>query len=373
MITIEVDGIRYTHFKNVSISTTLEAIADQFSIVATAQETNNFPITQRAECRALIDNVPIVTGFIETLTVNYDVNSHQISITGSDKTVDVVDTTCADDMVFTGDITFKRFVELALKQAGVTGIQVIDAVGDIEPLKEADIQSSETGEPLFSFLERHARSRQILLSSNGDGNIELTRNSTQLINNYQLLNRKNDPNNTILSATLTLDDTQRFNRYIIKSQTAPNSFAALFSSQPASEMANKEAESVDDDIRESRILRLEAEKSSSVEQAQPRADYENNIRRIRSKPYSATVAGHVIPGTTTPFPVNRLIKVEDVLADLNETMLINSVTYNLSNNESTTTFGLVDQSAYSKEATKPVIQKRSSSSSADLIKALTGG
>jgi len=366
MITIEVEGVRYTHFKEISISSFLDSFADEFNITATADELTNFPIKQRAKCRALINDIPIVTGFIETIEISYDAGSHDIRITGSDKTVDVTDGTCGDGIVFEGEITFKSFIELVLKKSDITGIKVINEVADIKTLKEGEAQAGEVGETIFAFIERIARKLQVILTSDGNGDIVITRSSTQSVSGFQLINRLDNPTNTILSASRTLNDKGRFNRYIAKSQTSSTN---LFSDpQPSSQTVNKEGGATDSEIRPTRILRFEAESATETEGVSDRATWEANIRRIRSESYEVVVAGHTIPGTDTPIPVNRLIKVDDIFADISAVMLINRVTYNLSEGASNTTIGLVTKDAYTVQAQEPIKDKRSNKQSINFKK-----
>lgn len=365
MITIEVEGVRYTHFKEISISNFLDSFADEFNITATAKELDNFPIKIGAPCRALINGTPIVTGFIETIEISYDAGSHDIRITGSDKTVDVTDGTCGDNMVFEGEITFKSFIESVLKKSDISGIKVINDVADIETLKGDEIQAGEVGETVFAFIERIARKLQVILTSDGNGDIVITRSSTQSVGNFQLINRLNDPANTILSGTRTLNNKDRFNKYIIKSQKSLSPSNPFL--EPTSQLVNKEGIATDDKVRATRILRMEAESATGKDGLDDRAAYEANIRRIRSNTYEVVVAGHTIPGTNTPIPVNRLIKVDDITTEISAVMLINRLTYNLSNGASSTSIGLVDKDAYTVQAQEPIQDARSNKKTDNLF------
>lgn len=364
MITIEIDGIRYNHFQNVSISHFLDSIADEFTITATAKESKGFPIRQRATCRALINDVPVVTGFIETIGISYDVSSYTIDISGSDKTVDVVDTTCAERMTFKGGLTLKKLIELSLEKTGVTGISVKSEVPEsrLTPFKDNEIEAAETGETVFSFIEKHARKKNVLLTSDGNGDIVITLSSSEMIDGLQLINRVNDPRNNIISASRTLDDKQRFNKYIFKSQDAPNE---ALGSIDTDQMTNKAGQAIDSEVRESRVLRMQSESVLDATELKERAAWEADIRRIRSESYEAVISGHTIPGTLTPIPINKLIKIDDVLANINSVMLINRVVYSLSNNNCTTTLGLVNKTAYTRQAEFSAFEKRSNKESLD--------
>ncbi len=384
MITIEVNGVRYTHFTQLSVASILDSIADTFKITATSGEMESFPINAGDRCRALINDTPIMTGFIASINEAFSIDQHNFEITGESKTVDLVDVTAGDNMVFKGDFSFKAFIESVLKQSKQSGIAVIDLVGNIEPLRQNEIQAAETGEPIFSFIERHARQRQVILTGNANGNIEIIRDTTQFIGGgFSLISRKNDANNNIKSLNYNVDVRQRFNQYVVKSQESPSSFLSLNAAPTAQDAASKQGIATDGKIRKNRILIMEAENSVGNGPAQARAKYEANIRRVRSETVQVTVAGHVNPNTKQPFRTNRLIPIDynNVFRRINATMLINSVIFNLSNDQSETVLGLIDRSAYSIEAQKPIKQQRSDSfggllgtpETQELLASLTGG
>jgi prophage tail gpP-like protein len=363
MITIEIDGVEYTNFTSLSVSFFLDSIADEFVVSAVTDITEGFPVKQRATCRALVEGVPVVTGYIEQVSGSYDSKSYTIEISGKDKTVDVVDTTCAEDMTFEGETTLHSLIEQSLEKCGVTDIKVINEVDGLEPFSKKDLEAAQTGESLFAFIERHARKRQVLLTSNGNGDIVITR-SADLLSGFELINKPNDPRNNIIAGDFNLDDSQRYNKYIFTTQDSP-SFGEF--STDSEDATNKDKFSTDSQIRITRIYRAQAESPLSNEELQDRADWEANNRRIRSLSYSCKVAGHTIPGTKTPIPVNKLVKVDDSFANISSVMLINRVVYNLTKDDESTTIGLVNKSAYTLQAEFSKFEKRTNEESFDFL------
>ena len=95
------------------------------------------------------------------------------------------------------------------------------------------------------------------------------------------------------------------------------------------------------------------ETNSSDSETRKRAEWEKNIRKARSRVYSAVVDGFRNQ-TGELWKVNQLVRVDDVFAGINSVMLVNSVIYSLTEDEgSTTSLSLVNRDAYTLEIAEP--------------------
>src|SRR6056297_2660353 len=104
-ITLEVNGIRYGNFTSINVYKSIETISGTFNFSATSDDVIVFPIQAGATCKVLVDNTAIITGFVENISVNYDSQSHNLQISGRDKTCDIIDSSVIGKKEFTGPIT----------------------------------------------------------------------------------------------------------------------------------------------------------------------------------------------------------------------------------------------------------------------------
>lgn len=367
MLALEVDGKPFVNFTSIGVNKSLEMISGTFVFQATITDNDQFPIKTGQLCRVIVDNspspIPVITGFVEIVEGQSDAASDTISIQGRDKTADLIDSTLtADQSDFPGPISLKKMAETAMQKAGITGIAVINNVAGLEDFKTSDFQASEVEETIFEFLERYARKRQVVLTSNGDGNLVITR-SGQTKSPFKLIRLLEDTENqnTVLSSRYRTDISQRFNRYIVKSQTNPSA-DPFTDTTSAKDATNTEGLAIDDQIRESRTLTIINESSNKNDGNNVRADWEARFRKTRGETYGCNVQGFIVPNTDTIWEPNVLFDVTDEKYEVDEILLLREANYTFSLQEgSIVSLNFVPSNAYSLELERPVAEKNTSS------------
>ncbi|MEE8341958.1 MAG: hypothetical protein V3S42_04535 [Candidatus Neomarinimicrobiota bacterium] len=359
MIAIEVEGSRFEGFTTASVTKSLDTLSGSFSFDATKQQLINLPFSVGQACQIFVQDKKIITGFIDIVSVNYSRDEHLINIQGRDKTSDVIDSTIGESVEFTGNISLAEIITMTLSNVGISGINVTDSVGTLDLFNGSEIESGEVGESVFDFIERLARKRQVLLNSDGDGNIVISRSSSQIVDET-IVNQENSGN--ILSGTISYNSTNRFNRYIVRSQDNNTGLSLFGKSVDQEKSYNRKGESIDEDIRDSRVLNVIAGESYTDNDSLNRAKWEQNIRRVQSTDYSAVVQGFFRGESNEIWQENVLVQIKDSFAGLNGIMLLNSLNYSFSiDSGSRTTLNFIDRDAYKIEADKPAVTKRSNS------------
>lgn len=348
-IYIEVNGIQYTNFESARVVCQLDAIASQFEFVAVSTKNEPLPFQLDDACTITIDDEKVLTGFIEKINVNYTSTDHTITIAGRSKTSDIIDS-MINNLELRPPITLQAAIEKVISHIGAS-IQVIDNLGDIDPFNKAeDLLSPGVGENAFQFIEKLARKRQVLLTTNGDGNIVITQSGEDTAPTG-LQNVVGGNENNIESASVSYDSTERFNKYISKSQlniTAINFSGAVGAKDIVSQ---KSPVVVDEETRASRQLVIQAESASSDQQNQKRAQWEANIRKSRSKVYSTSISNFSEDGIL--WRPNQLVSINDDFSGINAQMLVNTVTFVQDISGSNTTIALVDRDAYTLRLNEP--------------------
>lgn len=360
MITLELSGVRFTNFLSINVERSIENVYGTFNFRATFAKELGFPIKRRQPCRVLVNETPIITGFVEVIDIQYGADSHTVTIRGADATVDVFKSQLDSDIEFVPPISLEAIIRQTLAKINITKMKVINEAGLLDDFQQSDLVSGRVGETAFAFIENYARKRQVFITTDGLGNIVLARGSSQRNILGGLYNIVGDPaqRNNILSSSTVFDDSERFYKYKAISQLNPTSLNDMFSVEDESfdiggdgskNVVESSAETTDASIRNTRMLVFNSESSSSSEELKKRVNWEINIRRVRSAVYKATVQGDTYDGIN-PWRVNRLVQVIDNFASINASLLIKSVAFELSLEGGTkTTLELVVADGYSPE------------------------
>ena len=378
MIALVVDGNAYTEFTSITCSKSLDSVSGEFNFSAVSPGSpvkNKFPFSTGQTCKVVVDGVVQLTGYIEIMEVSYSTKSHTINIAGRDITADIIDSTLGEKIQFdVGQFQLTEGVEgpaaphqqglnlidiiqITLDAAEIEGnIKVINQAGEIKPFTASDIVAGEIDSTVFEFIEVYARMRQVILTTDGLGNIVLVRSSGQELISGGLFNVVDGNKNNIKSATMRVNSAERFSEYIAFSQENATGLQAIFGG-----LSDQKGSAQDSSIRSGRKLHFYAEKTADTDTCELRAEWEANLRAVRAFNYSAKVAYHSAfidrEGNGVPWELNKLITVKDEFANVNEQLLINRITWAFTlSTGSTTTLGLVRKDAYQIELTNPTVK-----------------
>jgi len=349
---LQVDGVPFDNFLSFSVSRSIDQFSGTFSISASDADKTLFPIKLGSRVRATINDVAVLTGYVESISPSVSAGSHAVDLSGRDVTADLIDSTLsAGGVELTPPVSFVDVINRVQTAIG-TSLEVKNNVSGLAPFTPSEIASCKAGDGAFSFLEKFARARQVLLNTDGEGRITISRNSKDRLD-FSLINRRDGVGNNVLTSSATYSNADRFYKYVVVSQ-ANLAGANDYGIPDLEDMVSTISKPViDNAIRKSRTLYLVAEKNSSSGQSYERAVWECNFRKAKSRTYSATLDGLVVTGTDSPFPVNRLVQVEDEDAGISATMLIKAVSFSVSSSGEETSLTLVNRDAYSLELSDP--------------------
>lgn len=359
-IVIEIAGIRYTGFTDISVTKTMDTMAGSFRFAATSDDVTVFPIKVGDSCSIIIVDVPIIKGFVEIVSVDYSAGSHSIIIEGRDKTADIIDSTLFGNIEITKGATLEKVIKKVLDDLDITDIEIINNVSGLQPFTN-ELESGKTGQNAFDFIQTYCRKRQVIVASDGLGNILIQRAGTNVIP-VHLLNQKGGEFNNIISSHVSYNHTQRFNSVKVKSQGNSSAFDVTFQN-----IANNEASATDSLIRSTRKMVVIAESSSDKTTVQERATWEVNIRRARSFQYSVSIQDFTYDKTNLWLP-NNLVNVLDQYADVEGQFLIRAITYAQSLGVgSAVDMTLTTRDAYNLEAEQAVRDAQENKAGGNLI------
>lgn len=347
---IRKNGLDLVNFTNASVFRSMESVSGYFNFVSTADEQNRLPIRENNRVEIVVDKQVVLTGFVEGIESNAAKDAHDFRATGRDVLGDLYDSAVGEVSEFTGSVQLIDICRAVLDGINLAEVVVFDetSIGivgpstSLLPFDEWDIASAEPGTKAFEFLELFARKRQVLLTTDGQGNLILSRN-----NGIKLpVKLKTGQDGNLKNARKIIDNTERYRAYTAHSQLNPIRMVA--GTKPR-ELVQQKGLAEDTEMRVSRIFTFNAEESSDSFTAKDRAIWEANFRRARSLTYTGTVQGHSANGIL--WIPNRLVDVDDSFNDIKATLLIRSVRYNSSIDlGNTTTLDMTFLSAYTLQA-----------------------
>jgi len=220
-IVIAIDNFIYDGFVDVSISRSIEKFCGEFSFTTTVKEDEdrviNNPIKVQSEVAIFIDSVLVLTGTIESLSVNYNPTSHIITASGRDRTGDLVDSSCIKKQY--NERNFAKLLRLVLNDNGYSNIKIIDNLPIPAVLPSSEVIRIENNDTIFSFIDKYANRLQIFMLSDADGNIVISTEGSEG-SGGALISRKNDENNNIISANFNISSNDRFKYVDVYSQSS---------------------------------------------------------------------------------------------------------------------------------------------------------
>ena len=359
---LQVNGIEYTEFVEANTVLRLDALTNTFGFEATSDEARPLPFLGGEACKVSVDGEQVLSGFIELVNVDgegSDPPSHQIDIQGRDRTGDFLDSSITGKLSdITGNISLKRVIEAVILHldSSSTRLKVIDNANPDRFNAGEDLQAPEPGDNAFDFVESLARKRQVILTSNADGDIVIQAGAGVAAPGAFIQNQVASNDNNVLRYSLSLDTPGRFNRYFPVAQLNTSTLFSGFSGPAGAASIVDQGGTIpatDSEIRQGRQMVLIAENPSSDGQGEKRSAWERDIRRARGKVYSATVQGFRDPAGNL-WKINTLVPVLDDYAGIESTMLVNSVTYKMGPEGRTTTLSFIEADAYTLSLAEPL-------------------
>ena len=349
IFSIVINGNRYNlGFSSIEVNRSIDDFCGtfKFKTINNLPKNTKFPITRMANCSIFLDDVQIMNGYVEVIEDEADDGSHEITISGRDITCDIV-----DSKIILKDIkppyTVKTVVDEILAILNLTGL--IKLVGD-SPSEASQLHSSDDAESCFDILAEIAAKKSYLLTTNGDGNIQLLRATDET--QYKTILSFIPGQGNIKKRSIKYDDSKRFNSYRLINQGSVLT-DAVFGIKRTNLQDKKDNITAinytitDPLVRNSRILTFKPDDSSGAADAKKRCTWEMTYRKSEAFVYTCTVKGLYAQNDDDMWKINRLVRVIDQSEGLDTVLLIKAVKFTQSVDEGgQTELTLVDKLAF---------------------------
>lgn len=330
-VRLKVDGMIYGGWTSIDIRRSLDHAADTFALGLTdrwAGEDTPRPIRMGSACEVWIGEEKLITGYVDDVNPSYDGSQRSIEIEGRSKVADLIDCALAtNDQQY--QFNEQNFAAIAQRLAKHFGIKTIDLVGKYKPARHRNM---EAGQRVFEFLEEVAREEAVLLVSDADGNLVITRASNERITTALELGQ----NTRSAQGRFSMRD--RFSQYRFLSQ-------GIGWNERNGEASAHIVGQAEDLLPRFRPTTTLAEDASTPEAIRRRAEWQRNVAYGRSMQVTYTVAGwRHDAGLWEP---NRLVRIVDAWMGLDGVWwLISAVRFRLDENGSRTEITVMPKEAF---------------------------
>ena len=281
-------------------------------------------------CAVSLDSDVVITGFIDSVGVNYNAHAHAITVAGRDRTADLVDCSASGKP---GEWHDERLEAIAAQLAAPFGITVTTGPG-VNTGVPFERFRVEEGESAWEAIERACRFRGVLPLSDGRGQLVLGRPERKRAA-VELVHGEN-----IISASTFIDWTNRFSDYRLLGQQPGSDFLT------GSEAAHVIGNAVDRGVNRFRPLTILAEQGLTDAEALERIEWEASVRSARARTAGIIVQGwREIPGGDLWEP-GRLVVVSDPWLGLERELLISAVRQSITERGTITTLQLYPEGAF---------------------------
>jgi len=377
-IKVTINGQEFVEFVSISIDRSLESLCATFNMSTTfnfSEDELPFPLGSVIQIKC--NNIKVFTGFVENIGINLADNEYTISLSGRDILADFVDSTVGANGNIKTPASLKQIVQNLLSYLGMNYIKVIDRLSP-DPFSRVDAIQSNPTDTCYSVAERYAKKRQVFLMSNGNGDIIIDRPNN---NPYSYVGRVREDgfvevfeankqltptlrvdsqsfrSNSVIRADLSLNDNTRFHTYRSRNQynpmTGENRKKKLQGSVPGVNYTT-----VDEDIRTSRVLDVIYDSVNLAEDTKKHLEWEKAFRYANSEVYSCTVPNWSPEETGEPWKINSLVDIEDDLLGIDDTLLIGSVQFTLTESQLETSLVLKPADAYEVDIPKSKVERK---------------
>lgn len=269
------DNTYFGGWKKVRVTRSIEQMAGAFELDMADRwpgQVRAVPVRPGKACQVFLDSHPVINGFIDSPSPEFDSGRHSITAAGRDKTADLVDCSA---IYKSGQWHGARLDRIARDLIAPFNIKLIVDTDVGAAFGSYNIQEGET---VFECLERAARTRALLLTSNALGDLVITRAGKNkavdtLVEGVNIKAGRGD-----------FSHKDRFSKYIVKGQ-------GKLGSDGDEEYAAPSASVEDPAITRYRPLIVLSENHGSSKSLKDRAEWERMIRYGRSVRGTLTVQG----------------------------------------------------------------------------------
>jgi prophage tail gpP-like protein len=221
LVTVLANGIPLSGWLEVHVDQAHDKVSGQAMIKMSAQPGIVLPMHVGDSAIVLIDGQPVLTGHVHEVFGDLDISHHHNNVVCRDNTQDFIDSTVGPGLKIQPPVTLQQLITQTLGVMGLSHIGVIDNIRP-DPYQQGEQVSASIDDRGFSFIDAWAQKRQVLLHTDGKGNIVIDRNQRLRGAGYLLSTYGDDPLNNVQRSQYRNSDLNRHNLVAVNGQKSTN-------------------------------------------------------------------------------------------------------------------------------------------------------
>jgi len=321
-ITLRVDGQIYGGWQKVRINRSLRDVAGDFELSLTRKwdDAKAMVIKPGSACTVHIGSDLALTGYVDDFIPSYDAEAVEWVVQGRSKTSDLVDCSAIYKSGQWQNVSLDRVARDLCAPFGIK-VMVECELGD-----KFQRVTIEQGETCFELLDRLAKQRAILLTTNEAGDLVLTQASDTDMGASLVLGGKTG---NILAARGKFSMRDRASEWIVKGSGYGG--GSTWDATATSTLAGQKSTITDPGVTRYRPRIIIAEDITTAAGASKRGQWQKQRSIGEGTQTEATVAGwrtQGMKGDTGPlWRINRMCPIKDEIQGLDARWLIVTVSF----------------------------------------------
>lgn len=335
-ITLTVGGVDWTGWESLQASRSVDAMAGAFSLgLANRVQYGGaaLPLSPGMECVLSCGSDTLVTGFIDSVSQSLDVGRHGITVSGRDRSADLVDSSAVHTP---GSWKGASLTDICSALCAPFGIAVTLEGNQGQPFTAFQIQP---GESVAEAMQRLLKQRELVAMPDGKGGLRLARLAQQT-RSAVLQEGVN-----VLSASVTCDASERFSEYLVTGQKQGTD-------KDFGKGCAVKANVTDEQIKRYRPLVIRASQQGDMAYMRQRAWWEMTTRRADGTSVQVTVQGWR-DDLGQLWEPGELVPVSLPVLGISQSLLVGEVTWTRDSGGTTTQLTLKDPAAWQQEPETP--------------------
>lgn len=330
-VVVILDGVPFQGWKRVHISQSFDKATGEGSLTISPQPGNPLPADVGSTCQIILAGRPVITGSVHEVSGSHGWEDHDIELSIRDKTQDLIDSTVGPGLEFKPPVKLKQVADKTLSHMGLSGIKVIDNVGPPPYRQGGELPIATLTEYGHDWLDKWAKKRQVVLNTDGKGNLVIDRNQKKRGAGGLFKLFEDSPINNVKKASYKNSDKGRHNETNCAGQKSTND--PYWETRPKGDepaQANPLSENVgkakDSSVRPERKIHYRARHGVEGKTPKDAARWRANLARARNYTYEATVSGFEMAPGELWWP-GVIIPVRDDHFLISDEMFVKEVTF----------------------------------------------
>lgn len=330
-VTVLLGGSPYTGWLKVEVTQTFDQASGEGRLTISEQPGNPLPADVGDTAVIIMAGQPVLTGHVHAVHARHDFKNHEIELTLRDKTQDLIDSTIGPGHEYKPPIKLKDVATKTLNKMGLSSIKVIDNANPDEYRKGGEMPVGAIDTLGHSWLDSWAKKRQVVLTTDGKGNLVIDRNQKRRLGGFLYKSFEDDARNNILKAEYQNSDFGRHNKHSCagqKSQNDPDweSHGKDYEPGQADPLSRNVREAKDTSVRPERKLHYRGGIGIEGKSPEDAAKWRANLARARKYNFNATVQGFTCQGGQLWWP-GYVIPVFDAHFLISDELFIKEVRF----------------------------------------------